>query len=109
MSGAIFVVEAKRTRAAERKVRERIAALQCVCCGRAIPQDRKPVRWRRGICTTCEGRWESAKRGLTEQQAAELEAELIRDGDLLAEYELAQLRDGPNPFASKAAEVTGAS
>lgn len=108
MSGMIFVVEAKRTRSIDKQVREKVDAEQCVCCGRKIPMDRKPVRWRRGLCTTCEGRWDASKRGLSEQQIAELDAQLIRDGLLLGDGEIGEMRKGINPFAAKAAEVTGA-
>lgn len=99
MSGAIVVVKVKRTRAAEKHVQERIARELCVACDKG-----KSFR-RRGLCTTCEGRWERARKEMTKEQRATFDAKLIEQGLLLDSHDILQIKSKDNPFAQLAGEM----
>lgn len=118
---AILVIEAKRTRAAEKHVRERIGTNNCVACDADVCKhcaqkvdmcscenfeaDIRQHR-RRGHCPRCERRWEAERDQFpTEQAKAEFDAELIRRGLLLAEYEISKLTRVGNSFEEVAREM----
>jgi hypothetical protein len=101
MSGAIVVVKVKRTRAAEKHVQERVSQNLCVACN-----GNKPFR-RRGLCTTCEGRWERSRKEMSKEQRATFDAKLIEQGLLLDNHDILKLRSKDNPFAQLADEMRG--
>jgi len=100
MRAGVFVVsEAVRTRSAETKVRERIAAGNCVGC--SDNDVRKYVK--RGLCTRCDARFNEQLASLgSDQERAEFEAETYRQGAILNPQESRELKgelNGENVFA----------
>jgi len=88
-AGTIVVSAAVRTRAAEVKVRERIAEGNCVTC----PSDDIRKHVKRGLCARCDARFndEMAKLG-NDQERAEFEAEAYRQGAILNPQEIRELK-----------------
>lgn len=88
-AGTIVVSEAVRTRAAEAKVRERIAAGNCVGC----PDDDVRKHVKRGLCIRCDARFndEMSKLG-SDQERAEFEAEAYRQGAILNPQEIREIK-----------------
>jgi hypothetical protein len=88
-AGTIVISQAVRTRAAEAKVRERVAEGNCVSC----PSDDVRKHVKRGLCVRCDARFneEMAKLG-SEQERAEFEAEAYRQGAILNPQEIRELK-----------------
>ena len=88
-AGVIVVSEAVRTRAAEAKVKERIAEGNCVGCPDG--DIRKHVK--RGLCTRCDARFNDELAKLDSDQArAEFEAEAYRQGAVLNPQEIREIK-----------------
>jgi len=101
-TGTIVVIEASRTRDADKHVRERLAGGGCVAC----PQDDIRKHRRRGLCPRCEGRWTRERNLLgTKSKKAEFDAKLIRKGLLLGSGEVSDLTTS-NVFSEMAKEMT---
>lgn len=100
--GTIIVNEVNRKPKAQAHVVERIGQGLCVGCDETEHKP-KPYR-RRGLCTTCEGRWFRSLQGKTKQQVEDINHALMERGLLLEEDEIRQLTR-PNPFATVANEV----
>lgn len=121
-TGIIVVVKANRSRAAEKHVNERIVVGDgncvscdesvCTCgkkrpCGCDVFQPDVRKQRRRGLCPRCEQRWETARgRFPTEEEKAAFDAELIRQGLLLASGEITELVQASNPFSAVAKELS---
>lgn len=88
-AGVIVISEAVRTRAAEAKVRERVASDNCVAC----PDNDIRKHVKRGLCTRCDARFNDEMAKLESDQArAEFEAEAYRQGAILNPQEIREIK-----------------
>jgi hypothetical protein len=88
-AGVIVISEAVRTRAADAKVRERIANDNCVAC----PEDDIRKQIKKGLCVRCDNRLNDELAKLeTEQQRADFTAEAYRQGLVLNPQEIREIK-----------------
>lgn len=92
-AGVIVVSEAVRTRAAEAKVKERIADGNCVGC----TDDDVRKYAKRGLCVRCDARFNEQLAKLdSDQERAEFEAEAYRQGAVLNPQEIREIKTDLN-------------
>lgn len=90
MASVVVETKIKRSKQAQKHVIERTSNHLCVACDEKECQP-KPYR-RRGLCTTCEGRWTTARNNMpTEQLKYDLDQKLMEEGKLLGEGEIIRL------------------
>ena len=95
----IIVMDARPTPKAEKRVKELVAANQCLCgCGRS--------QWKRGLARVCYYAWQTQRAGLKNaQERGAFDARLIRRGLLLIAQAVRAYRKS-NVFAQVASEKT---
>lgn len=106
-NGTVVVIDATRTRAAEKHVQERIPNGLCLACDPDVDGEVRKY-YRRGLCVRCAARWETQMDQFgTEAEKAAFCAELIRQGLLLPDREVVALT-APNRFREIAKSIKGA-
>lgn len=102
--GTIVVIDAERTKAAEKHVKERLANGECIAC-KATAEDPVRKHKKRGLCDRCHARWLRNRARLSNRQKrASYDALLIREGQLLHEHEISALTAN-DVFANASAAI----
>lgn len=101
--GRIWMVMAEPKRTVRERVRRCRDEGLCLVCADAAE---KVSSVRRGLCQRHYSQWYGQKRGMSDEQAAQYEAESIRDGKLLPARQ-GQRLDRANPYTEIAERVTG--
>jgi hypothetical protein len=86
MNETLVLLDVSRSKKTEDRVRERLEKCQCVACGA------ESKNLRRGLCVRCYCQWLAARNRMNEREAVQFDANLIRQGWILARQESRRLR-----------------
>lgn len=89
-----FVVVVGMAKSARVRTRVRLRVEQNKCLAvLANDVDCDNPAWRRGLCTKCYYKWRTNRLSLSKENAAQYDADLIRQGYMLDRNESAQIKD----------------
>lgn len=88
----VVVVGMAKSARVRTRVRLRVEQKKCLAL-LANDVDCDNQAWRRGLCTKCYYRWRNTRLSMSKENAAQFDAELIKQGYMLDRNEATQIKD----------------